>query len=287
MPLRSIVVAGAMSLLVVGLSGHGLPASEASQARERLHISWMQPRSGATVSSHLLVVTLLVADAQRVVLAGVATDRMGPAGWQGQVRLRPGTNRFALLTYDDVGLSDVTQLVYEYVPEPDWLFAVGDSILRGVENQLEEEWGEGTVDAVVSRSMPTGLTVLERKLQRGPLPEVVVVELGTNGGTNQSRVDRMMAAVADIPSVYLVNISAPFDWVPEANDLLGAAALRRENVWLVDWYQASAPHPEWFRSDLVHPNSAGQQWITSLLLESVGSGHPLVSTLNFQRPTYR
>ena len=283
MILRNIVFAGAMSLLMVGSSSHQLPASEASPARDPLQITWMTPPSGVTVSSHLLTVTLVVANAQRVVLDGVSMERMGPAGWKGQVRLRPGTNRVAVRSYDDVGLRDVTHLVYEYIPEPGWLLAVGDSILRGVENELEDEWGEGTIDALVSRSMPAGLSVLERELQRTPRPEVVVVELGTNGGTDQRRVDRLMAAVADIPSVFVVSISAPFEWVPEANALLAEAALSHENVRLIDWHGLSSTHPEWFRPDLVHPNAAGRPWFVWLLIESLGSGYPAPSMVMSQR----
>lgn len=125
MLLRNIVFAGAMSLLIVGSSSYQLPASEAYPARDPLQIAWMTPPSGATVSSHLLTVTLVVANAERVVLDGVSMERMGPAGWKGQVRLRPGANRVAVLFYDEVGLRDVTHLVYEYIPEPGWLLAVG------------------------------------------------------------------------------------------------------------------------------------------------------------------
>ncbi len=65
--------------------------------------------------------------------------------------------------------------------------AVGDSVMLAVSVPLQQGFPGIYVNAVVSRNTDEGLSVLQRLAASGRLRPVVIVGLGTNGGTTPSR----------------------------------------------------------------------------------------------------
>jgi hypothetical protein len=57
----------------------------------------------------------------------------------------------------------------------------------------------------------------------------------------------------------LVTTREPRSWQDLTNQRLGAAAVGRPNVALVDWHAASEGHPEYFVADGVHLTPVGAQ----------------------------
>jgi lysophospholipase L1-like esterase len=135
--------------------------------------------------------------------------------------------------------------------------AIGDSVMLGAAPYLQANIGGLYVDATVSRQASKGAAVLQSRAQAGQLGSLVVIHLGTNGTFTAQELDGIMAQLADVPRVVIVNISVPRTWEASNNDMLAANVGRYPNARLVDWHTAALNHPEFFWDDGVHLRPAG------------------------------
>ena len=142
--------------------------------------------------------------------------------------------------------------------------AVGDSVMLGAAAPLKELGF--TVDAVESRAWVNGLDFVETLGRQGRLPDALVVHLGTNGPIGQSNMDRMMAAVADVPAVLLLTNDVDRDYTAGNNELIYAAAAAYPNVNLLDWQGLAASCPgDCFEADGYHLKPDGRNYYAQLI----------------------
>ena len=127
--------------------------------------------------------------------------------------------------------------------------AVGDSVMLGAVDQLQREIPNlTTIDARGSRQAPEAIGVLRQLRASGQLGDVVIVHIGNNGIFTAGEFDEMMRVLKGVHKVLVVNVTIPdgYSWVPN-NKVLAAGVKRYPNkAVLVDWYDASAGHPEYF-----------------------------------------
>lgn len=139
---------------------------------------------------------------------------------------------------------------------PGTALCIGDSVMLGASPQFHDTLAMcGTVDASVSRAWASAPSAVEGR----DLPDRVVVHLGTNGSTDAAEIDAVLAHLAEVPRVVLVNVQTNGSrrWEAPVNAEIAAALARWPNVRLADWYGASAGRPELFRGDAIHPSRAG------------------------------
>lgn len=147
---------------------------------------------------------------------------------------------------------------------------LGDSVMLGAADQLAATLpGEVYIDAAVSRQVDNGLAVLQLWRDTRYLGETVVVHLGNNGTFTDSQFDDMMEIVDGVPNVVVVNTRSGFTWQQSVNDTLARGAERYDNVTLVDWLGASAPHGNWFWSDRTHLRPEGAEGYASIVNDAV------------------
>lgn len=135
-------------------------------------------------------------------------------------------------------------------------FCLGDSVMFA-----GSPAGFGTlsmcreVDAVGGRRAPDAAAELAT---HGPLPDTVVVHVGTSGAVTGGELDAILGRLTGVRRVVLVNVqlNGRRSWEASANAEIAAAARRWPGVHLADWRAASAGHPEWFR-DGIHLTAAG------------------------------
>lgn len=96
----------------------------------------------------------------------------------------------------------------------------------------------------------------------------VVVELGTNGAFTKDQLNELLDSFGKA-DIYLVSIRVPRDYEGRINKLIYEAAEKRSNVHLVDWYKASAGHPEYFAYDGIHLEYAGSKALTDLIVKTM------------------
>jgi hypothetical protein len=109
---------------------------------------------------------------------------------------------------------------------------------------------------------------------RDKKPDVVVVELGTNGceclSVAQS-IDAVMRQLRSVPRVYWVNVreEATIPENPSAiNNAIESAEDRWSNLDVIDFDEHFRGHADWIK-DFVHPNERGNQEFAKLIADAL------------------
>ena len=146
--------------------------------------------------------------------------------------------------------------------------AVGDSIMVGASEHLTGLVDGIVIDAEVGRPFADGIAALERQNVPTDPPDILVIALGTNAGTNATHIDELITAAGDVNEIILVNIRVPRNWENTTNAALADAAGRYDHVRIVDWYGESADGDHLFRADGYHPNETGsERWANLIVVE--------------------
>jgi hypothetical protein len=143
---------------------------------------------------------------------------------------------------------------------------IGDSILDGSREAVIEAlpgW-EVTVDAEVGRSSDTAAAIVEALPP--PVPDVVVVQIGTNDhdpAAFAERADAMLTALRGADLVVWVNTRAPDPTSDAVNRAIETAARSTPQTATADW--ASFVTAEELSSDGVHPALGNEHLLADLL----------------------
>jgi peptidoglycan/LPS O-acetylase OafA/YrhL len=145
--------------------------------------------------------------------------------------------------------------------------AVGDSAMLGAVDALQRKVPNlDVIDARGSRQAPEAIRVLRQLRASGKLGNVVIVHIGNNGFFAAEQFDEMMRVLSGARKVLVVNVTVPDgkSWVPN-NEMLADGVRRYPNrAVLVDWYAASAGHPEYFW-DGIHLTPRGARAYANLI----------------------
>ena len=153
--------------------------------------------------------------------------------------------------------------------------AIGDSAMLGAVDSLEQEMPNLVlIDAEGSRQASAAIDLLRQYRAAGHLGDVVVVHIGNNGPLTAGQFDEMMGVLEGVRKVLVVNLTVPpnvEDPIAAPNDAVLAEGVRRypEKAVLVDWYSASAGHPEYFW-DGIHLTPRGARAYAGLISSYVG-----------------
>jgi hypothetical protein len=149
------------------------------------------------------------------------------------------------------------------------VFAVGDSVMLGSAKKLASHGI--TVDATKNRQVGDSLQIFNYYKSVNELGNTVVIHLGTNGITKAATFERILKPLADVPRVFILNMRVPRRASEKINNkIINNLPATHPNVTVLDWYSLSKPHPEWFNSDGIHPNSLGQDNYVAMILRALG-----------------
>jgi lysophospholipase L1-like esterase len=150
------------------------------------------------------------------------------------------------------------------------VIAIGDSVMLGAKAALEQRMPGIYVDAAVSRQVKGGAELAAALKGQGAIGRAVVVHLGTNGVTTQKQFDDLMAVLADVPRVVLLNTKVPRPWESRVNGLIGDTAGKYPNIVFVDWKGQGDAHNEWFWNDGIHLRPEGAAIFAELIAQAIG-----------------
>jgi hypothetical protein len=158
----------------------------------------------------------------------------------------------------------------------DWVSAMGDSVMLGAIEELEQEIPNlGLLNAQGSRQPSAAINLLQRWRAAGYLGDAVVIDIGNNGPLSSEQFDEMMGVLAGVPKVLIVSLTVPpgvEDPVAASNNaVLTDGVQRYSNTVLVDWQGASVGHPEYFSGeDNIHLSLQGAQAYADLIAAHLG-----------------
>jgi hypothetical protein len=167
-------------------------------------------------------------------------DGVRPIGSAGdlQVLAAPG-DATALYVRTDGRLERWLALPREPVAAPPSAWFIGDSIALGAQPWIEEAlpaW-ETTFDAEIGRGSGAGVAIAPVAAQA--LPDVVVVELGSNDASTvvlAANATAILDALRDVPLVVWQNTHGPGETIPpENNAAIATAVAASPNATIADW----------------------------------------------------
>ena len=142
------------------------------------------------------------------------------------------------------------------VSQESGLWVIGDSVILGIRNSLENTAHIGLINARVGRQAPELLNVIkhDKERMRG---SKTILDLGNNNRLTTQEIEAIFNELKDQPLVIVVNTAVPRAWRDYNNKLITEVAMNYSNIRIVDWGQKSENHPEYFAPDGVHLIPAG------------------------------
>ena len=181
-----------------------------------------------------------------------------------------GENEVVIEATDEAGNTSTTTSTYVFAPEDGWIAAIGDSVMLGSKEELEQRIGPGAVDAAVSRQFLDAPGMVVDLLDREVPPQVIIIGLGTNGAVQQRHFDEVMEIAVDVPRVVFINAHVPTrDWEAETNRQLAEGVERYDNAVLVDWFTPTEGRSDLFAKDNFHPTQVGRVIYADLVAEAI------------------
>ncbi|PKY11192.1 acyltransferase [Acidithiobacillus marinus] len=143
---------------------------------------------------------------------------------------------------------------------PIGVIIIGDSILTGWSGYFAHVFPNALISGRVGRQFSSAIPIWKTMQQTRITQGVgdVVIELGTNGEVLPSDLQELLRMIGH-RQVFLVMPEMPRSWEHEVQQLYLQTAATHPNVHLVRWDLLSRDHPQYFWTDLVHPNWQGIQ----------------------------
>jgi hypothetical protein len=184
----------------------------------------------------------------------------------------PGDNTITITSADDAGNMTETSISYTFDPPQGWITALGDSIMKGAQEAIEQRLGSDVVDATVSRQFLDAPELMADLASRDVPPQVVVVGLGTNGPVQAEDFDRAMEAIGPATLVAFINVHVPRDWEATSNNEIAAGVDRYANAILIDWSSETSNRRELLAGDGFHPSGEGRILLANLIAQAIIPG---------------
>ena len=142
--------------------------------------------------------------------------------------------------------------------------AVGDSVMVVASWNIKNIFPNSYIDAKVSRSMWKAVDVIEELKQKNVLGNPVILHLGTNGECSKSCKDQIMNLLKD-KKVFWINTTN----LSYVNKNLQSLASEYDNLEIIDWYNYSKDHKEYFYVDGIHLNPKGRKAYALMIYDAI------------------
>ena len=149
------------------------------------------------------------------------------------------------------------------------MLLIGDSITVDVTDYFYKVLPNSISDTKIGRSTLTGVKVFdEYQTQKKWDGDGVIFALGTNGPMYDT-LGRIRQKVGDKP-LFLTTVHAPKeDFESSNNEEIRKFVKEHEHTYLIDWYTASADHPEYFGQDDTHLLPKGAEAYAQCIKDAV------------------
>lgn len=141
---------------------------------------------------------------------------------------------------------------------------VGDSVMLGALPNLYQKFPNGYFDAKISRTAWVVNGILRDIKSSNLLGDIVILNLGANGDCPDEEKENILNTIGD-REVFWINVTNYKD----VNDRLQLLANKHSNVHIVDWYNISKGHYEYFVADGIHLTDIGRVAYTETIYNSI------------------
>ena len=146
---------------------------------------------------------------------------------------------------------------------------IGDSVVLNVAPYIEKLFPKSYIDAEVGRQMWDVDQVIKNLEKQNQLGDILVFTLGTNGAFRISQLQEVVNRLEHVKQIVFVNTRVPRKWQNHVNRALKEVQEENPEIILVDWFEKSANHNEYFISDGVHLTREGAQVYAKMVYDSL------------------
>ncbi len=146
------------------------------------------------------------------------------------------------------------------------IVGIGDSVMLGALPALYSEFPNGYFDADKSRTTYVADSVVTSVENMGLMGDVVVFNFGANGEGPDYLRENVVNRLSDKKVFWITNTNSYMLWV---NDDIKELAQRKDNLYVIDWYEISRGHEDYFFSDEIHLTETGQKAFADAVYESI------------------
>ncbi len=143
---------------------------------------------------------------------------------------------------------------------------IGDSIMLGAVNNLYKKFNNGYFDAKVSRSLWSGVGIINELNKTEPIKGPIVINLGANGDCSTSCKTQLIESCKD-NLIFWVNVTN--DHSVHINDKIASLANQYANLFVIDWASISKNHSEYFYADGIHLTEKGRVAYTDAIYNAI------------------
>lgn len=148
--------------------------------------------------------------------------------------------------------------------------AVGDSVMADAASSIQKLMPQAYVDAQVGRQGADTPAVIDQLKAQGHLNKIVVLNLGTNGAMTKETINQILSGIGADHQVFWITAHVPTrPWQQTVNRQIKTAAKQHKNVHVIDWYQESNNHADWFAADNVHMDEQGNVHYTRMIAKAI------------------
>ncbi|UBH15479.1 acyltransferase family protein [Macrococcus armenti] len=153
----------------------------------------------------------------------------------------------------------VEDIVKHYTP-----LLIGDSLLVDINDKLKEVLPNATIDGEVGRNIYKTLNVADKYKSFNHKDSIIILFVGTNGDFQDIQMNILLSKF-DKAEVFLVTSRVPKEYEQHVNEEMYKAERKYKNVHIIDWYEASKAHTEYFAPDGIHLEYPGVERMVSLI----------------------
>ncbi len=135
-----------------------------------------------------------------------------------------------------------------------YVVGIGDSVMELAVKQLYKQFPNGYFDGLTNRTGIQLNGIVKDLLDKNALGDVIVLNIGTNGGWSDERNEELIELIGD-RKLFWINATNPD--LASFNPNLIAFANKHDNVYIIDWISVIDEHPEYLIRDRVHPTVKG------------------------------
>lgn len=148
---------------------------------------------------------------------------------------------------------------------------IGDSVMVDIGETFKTHVPNATIDGKVGRNLYEAIPLTDEKYKSyNYKSKQVILELGTNGDFSEAQLDELIGKYGKA-NVYLINTRVPRSYEGHVNQVMSDAAKKHHNVTLIDWYQRSKGHSEYFAPDGIHLEPSGVKALTDEILKHIAT----------------
>ena len=143
---------------------------------------------------------------------------------------------------------------------------IGDSVMMGALPALYDRFPNGYFDTGTSRTSYVAEGILSSIESRGLLGDVVIINFGANGEGPERIRENVVDRLSGRRVFWVTNTNKYMLWV---NDSVKALAEKKSNLRIVDWYEISRGHDEYFVADKIHLTSPGREAFAQAVFDEI------------------